>query len=76
MSKSTPPPVVALIEAFGGLSEMSRKLDHRGITTIQSWRNAGHIPRWRRTEIEDAARVFKVKLPDAFERCFKLKAAA
>lgn len=58
--------VHAVIDAFGGPSAMARALDHRHVTTIIAWRNAGRVPRWRRPEIIAAAQRLGVELPSAF----------
>ena len=55
-----------IIDAFGGLTEMSRKLNGVPITTIQSWRDKGRIPHWRRREISEAAAREGVSLPREF----------
>lgn len=58
--------VHALIDAFGGPSAMARALEHRHVTTIIAWRNAGRVPRWRRPEIIAAAQRLGIELPPAF----------
>ncbi len=70
MDREKPNAVSDLIEAFGGLSKMAGALGHRNVTTIQSWRDKKRIPNWRKLEIQDAARVFSVRLPASFQRCF------
>lgn len=66
MNMATESLVGAVIDAFGGPSRMARALDHRHVTTIIAWRNAGRIPRWRRPEIIAAAQRLGVELPPAF----------
>jgi len=48
-------PVIDLIERFGGLSKFSSGLGHRHPTTVQGWRDSGHIPPWRLPEINALA---------------------
>jgi hypothetical protein len=35
---------IAIIEAFGGLTEMARELGHTNPTTVQGWKERGIIP--------------------------------
>lgn len=43
-----------IIKDFGGLSQMSRKVNIP-LTTIQSWLRAGKIPNWRHDYLEKKA---------------------
>lgn len=45
-----------LIEQFGGVRPLSRALGHKHPTTVQSWKEAGHVPVWRIPEIKSAAK--------------------
>jgi hypothetical protein len=61
----------AVIAKFGGLKKASKAIGAPP-STIQSWREAGRIPRWRRAEVIAAAEREKIDLPDEF---LKQKAA-
>lgn len=55
--------VQTVIQAFGGLSKTAKALRHRNVTTVQGWRDRGHIPAYRFAEIREAAVREKVDLP-------------
>lgn len=57
-----PSPLDPLIDAFGGLSKMARTLGHRHVTTIDGWRRAGRIPRWRLPEVMAGAERMGISL--------------
>jgi hypothetical protein len=54
-----------VVDAFGGLTEMSKKLGIP-VTTIASWRDAGRIPRWRKPAIIEGAAREGISLPADF----------
>lgn len=54
--------VSEIIEMFGGTSAMARELD-TPVTTVDSWKGAHFIPRWRQGQILDAAH--RLNLPIA-----------
>lgn len=55
--------VHSIIERFGGVRPMAKMLMHKNPSTVQSWKNSGRIPYWRRAEIESAAKRQEIKLP-------------
>jgi hypothetical protein len=52
-----------IIEAFGGVTALSRALGHKNATTVQGWKKSDKIPPWRHKAIVDAAAEVGVKLP-------------
>lgn len=52
-----------IIQAFGGLSAMSRALGHKHVTTVHGWKVRGRIPSWRWPEIREAAEAQGIELP-------------
>jgi hypothetical protein len=44
-----------VIERFGGIREMARKLDHANHTTVQGWWERSKIPVERWAEVQTAA---------------------
>lgn len=63
-----------IIEAFGGLRPMAKKLNERHASLIQSWGETGRIPHYRKAQIEAAARAHKIELPPkAMEKLFPSK---
>jgi hypothetical protein len=54
-----------VIEAFGGLTKMSKQTGWP-IPTIQGWQRSGRIPAWRRDPIIDLALSKNIALPDGF----------
>ena len=69
-------PALEIIEAFGGLTKMAHALGHKHVTTVQSWKETGRIPRWRVWEIEHAADRHGVKLSRAARAYLKNKRVA
>lgn len=55
-----------VVDAFGGLTKTAKALQHKSCSTIFYWIQAGHIPRWRYGEIENAASNKGIKLPQSF----------
>lgn len=55
--------VAEIIEAFGGLTRMS-KLTNTPYSTVKSWRDSGNIPEYRWDGIERAARNNQIDLND------------
>lgn len=55
--------VEQIIERFGGMAAMGRKLGHENVTTIQHWKKTGRVPHWRVLEIELAAELHNIDLP-------------
>lgn len=56
-------PVKSTIDAFGGMLPCSKALGHTNHTTVQGWLKSGRIPRWRETEIKEAAERLGISLP-------------
>jgi hypothetical protein len=58
-----------VIEAFGGLTKLSRALQSVGVrapvSTVQHWSKTA-IPAWRRRSIIDAAKQANIQLPEQF----------
>ena len=57
--------ITEIIETFGGQTAMADALDVP-ISTVESWRTRGNIPRWRHDSIIKAARGRKITLPQQF----------
>ncbi|MBB4212824.1 hypothetical protein EV659_1208 [Rhodothalassium salexigens DSM 2132] len=56
-----------IIEAFGGISPMARRLGHRHASTVQGWKERGFIPVRRHVEVLTAAREHGIPLqPEDF----------
>jgi hypothetical protein len=56
-----------VILAFGGLTKAAEAIE-APITTVDSWRAKGTIPRWRIEAIRKAAEKAAVALPDDFPK--------
>lgn len=50
----TSPSVDEIIEAFGGVAKLARRLGVP-LTTAHAWKRSGKLPSWRQKEIEAAA---------------------
>jgi hypothetical protein len=71
-------PVDELIDLFGGtFRECARKLGEKNHSTLQTWKNAGSIPHYRRHQVRAAAEEFGVEIPaDLWNRLFPSAQAA
>lgn len=56
--------IEVLIEKFGGVRPMARKLDVEP-PTISYWRKTRKIPRWREHEIREAAKRYQIDIAEA-----------
>ncbi len=64
-----------VIERFGGIRPMAKKIDV-AVTTIQGWKKRDTIPAGRRGQILDAAKEFNVDLSDIITGAPRLEGAA
>ena len=62
-------PAERIIEKFGGVTAMSRALDHRNPSTVQGWKKRGYIPGSRHSKVRATAKRLDIalKLDDFFE---------
>lgn len=58
----TKPPIAALVDAFGGVKPLADALG-APYSTVHTWTRLGIIPRWRWTDIREAARERGITLP-------------
>ncbi len=56
--------IEALIEKFGGVRSMGRKLEVDPMV-VSYWRKVKKIPRWREHEIREAARRYQINIAEA-----------
>lgn len=56
-------PVRELVQLFGGIRPMMRKLGERAPNLVRSWIVAGAVPRWRRHQIQEAAAQHHIAIP-------------
>lgn len=54
-----------VIDAFGGLTALSRALGHKNCTTVQGWKDRGSVPSRRIPEVIEAARAQEIVLTPA-----------
>jgi len=56
-------PAERVIARFGGIRPMANKLDI-AVSTVQGWKERGHIPESRRAEIRDVAKALDIALDE------------
>lgn len=57
----------SIIEKFGGINAMARTLGHRNASTVQGWKERGHVPANQQSFVLGVARKCGIPLvPDDF----------
>ncbi|MGN0913059.1 MAG: carph-isopro domain-containing protein [Alphaproteobacteria bacterium] len=54
--------VTEIIEAFGGVCSMARKLGIKYPSIVQGWKNRDKIPEWRMLLIEAKAKEYNIDI--------------
>ena len=60
--------VTEIIEAFGGVCSMARKLGIKYPSIVQGWKNRDKIPEWRMLLIEAKAKEYNINIKQKGEK--------
>jgi hypothetical protein len=70
-------PIDQLVEAFGGIRAMQRKLGEKHASLIQGWMETGNIPHYREPQVRAAAKRHRVRVSaDLWGRVFSAESKA